>query len=82
MQQAVALIQEKNNAEQQKHIKTFDEEPELEVLNGRYGAYICYKGANYRLPKTVADPKALTIEQCMDIINAQESKPKKKKSKA
>ena len=81
MQQAVALIQEKIDAEQQKHIKTFKEEPELEVLNGRYGAYICYKGTNFRLPKTVADPKALTLEECMDIIKAQEAKPKKRKSK-
>lgn len=82
LEQAVSLIQEKAKAEQQKHIKSFDEEPELEVLNGRYGAYICYKGTNYRLPKTVSDPKQLTAEECMDIIKSQESKPKRAKKKA
>jgi DNA topoisomerase-1 len=82
LQQAVALIEEKNKTEQQRLIKSFDEEPELEVLNGRYGAYISYKGTNFRLPKTVADPKSLTLEECMDIIKSQETKPKRRKSKA
>ena len=82
LQQAVALIEEKNKTEQQRLIKSFDEEPELEVLNGRYGAYISYKGTNFRLPKTVTDPKSLTLEECMDIIKSQETKPKRRKSKA
>jgi DNA topoisomerase-1 len=81
LQQAIELIQEKMSAEQQKHIKKFEEHPDLELLNGRYGAYICYKGTNYRLPKSVNDPKDLTVEQCMDIIKAQDSKPKKAKSR-
>ena len=73
---AIALILEKRQAEASRHIKSFDEEPELEVLNGRYGPYIVYKGANYRLPKTAGEPKELTAEQCLDIVRAQAERPK------
>ena len=38
--EAIQLIREKKDAEAQKHIKKFEEEPELEILNGRYGPYI------------------------------------------
>ncbi len=68
--QAVALIEEKRKQEAQRHLKTFKEEPELEVLNGRYGPYLAYKGKNYRLPKALHEKAAsLTYEECMDIIN-------------
>ena len=75
---AIALIEAKRKEEQNSHLVQFAEEPELEVLAGRYGPYIKYKGANYKLPKTVTDPKTLTYEQCMEIINSQgEAAPKK-----
>ncbi|MCM1313025.1 MAG: type I DNA topoisomerase [Bacteroides sp.] len=76
IESAVSLIEEKRKQEQERHLKCFDEEPELEILNGRYGPYIYYKGANFKLPKTVTDPKSLTVEECMDIIKAQADKPK------
>ncbi len=69
-EQACALIKQKEKEEQERHLKQFAEEPELEVLNGRYGPYICYKGTNYRLPKNLHETaRDLTLEQCMDIIN-------------
>ncbi len=77
---ATKLIDEKMQTEAQKHIKTFDEEPELEVRNGRFGPYLFYKGVNYKLPKNIAEPQSLTISQCMEIIKAQEGKKKKKTS--
>ena len=52
--EAIQLIQEKKDAEAQKHIKKFEEEPELEILNGRYGPYISYKGSNYKIPRTLS----------------------------
>ena len=82
LEQAVALIEEKRKSEQEKYLKSFDDQPDLEVLNGRYGPYISYKGANYRLPKSVSDPKSLTVEQCMDIINSQTKKTAKKSKTA
>ena len=82
LEQAVALIEEKRKSEQEKYLKSFDDQPDLEVLNGRYGPYISYKGVNYRLPKSVSDPKSLTVEQCMDIINSQTKKTAKKSKTA
>ena len=67
---AVKLIDERRKADTQKHLKTFDEDPKLEVMNGRYGPYLVYDGKNYRLPKTMHDRvKQLTYEECMKLIN-------------
>ena len=48
-------------------LKTFAEEPELLIKNGRYGPYIAYKGKNYRIPKGTK-PEEITLEACMNII--------------
>ena len=48
-------------------IKTFEEEPGLKILNGRYGPYISFEGKNYRIPKG-KKPEALTLEECREII--------------
>ena len=79
---AVKLIISKREAEAQKHIKSFEEEPELEILNGRYGPYISYKGSNYRLPKTLkVDPKDMQLAECMEIIKEQDEKATSGKGK-
>ncbi len=70
LEEAVALITEKRESESKKVIKTYDEEPEMEILNGRYGPYISYKGSNYKIPKTKV-PADLTLEECNAIIQAQ-----------
>ena len=79
-EEAIVLIEEKKIKDNQRHIKVFDEEPELEILNGRFGPYICYKKANFKIPKTVEDPKALTLEECMKIVQETETKPAKKRA--
>ena len=71
LEEATALIEEKQKAEAQRVIKKFDEEPELQVLNGRFGPYIAYKGSNYKLPKNVT-PADLSLDECMDIVNKQQ----------
>ena len=71
--EAVKLIEDKRKTEAQKHIKTFSEDPKLEVLNGRYGPYLAYDGKNYRLPKAMHDKaEGLTYDECMAIINKNE----------
>ena len=50
LEEAVALINDKRQAEVERHLRKFEEEPELEVLKGRFGPYIAYKGNNYKLP--------------------------------
>lgn len=77
LEEAEEIIKAKREAESRKLIKNFDSEPELSVLNGRYGPYIAYKGSNYKIPKTIDDPAQLTVEQCMELIKAQDNAPKK-----
>ena len=67
LDQARELIAAKRESEAQKVLKTFDEEPELQVLNGRFGPYIVYKKTNYKIPKKT-DAQTLTLEQCRAIV--------------
>lgn len=76
LEEASKLILKKREEEAKKLIKTFDEEPDLQVLNGRFGAYISYKKSNYKIPKTT-DPQTLTLEDCKTLIEAQDKAPKK-----
>ena len=67
---AVKLIDEKRHQEERKHLRVFTEDLDLEVLNGRYGPYLCYKGKNYRLPKAMHDRvREMSYEEAMAIIN-------------
>ena len=47
---------------------TFPEDPDMLVKNGRYGAYIAYKGKNYRLPRGTK-PETLTLDDCLKIVS-------------
>ena len=75
LEEAVVLIEEKQKAEAQRVMKKFDEKPELQVLNGRFGPYIAYNGCNYKLPKSVT-PAELSLEECMEIIEKQQESGK------
>lgn len=78
LEKAVELILAKREAEAKRFIKSFEEDPEMEILNGPYGPYISYKKKNYRLPKDKKESAAgLTFDECMKIINAETEKPKK-----
>lgn len=78
-EEAIELIEGKRKKEQERHIKTFKEEdPDLEILNGRFGPYIAYKGNNYRIPKST-EPASLTLEDCRKIIDEAADKPAKKR---
>ena len=48
-------------------LRSFEEDPDMLVKNGRYGAYIAYKGKNYRIPKG-SKPEELTLEACLKIV--------------
>ena len=79
---AIALIKQKKELDEQRHVKTFPEEPELEILNGRYGPYISYKKKNYHLPKGAAQkPQELSLEQCLEIISKQDTEAPKAKGR-
>lgn len=84
--EAIELIEAKRIAEANKYIKKFAEEPELAVINGRFGPYISYKKANYKIPKTVV-PQDLDLAACLELIKQQDAdgtarRPKQSKAKA
>ncbi|MDR0750726.1 MAG: type I DNA topoisomerase [Tannerellaceae bacterium] len=79
LEEAGELIDEKRIKEAQRSFKKFDEEPGMEILNGRFGPYIAYKGSNYKIPKTIKDPKEITLEEAMKIVNEAVEKPAPKK---
>lgn len=74
LEESIELIEKKRKTEEERHIKRF-EDTDMEVLNGRFGPYICYKKKNYKLPKTLATaPADLTYSQCMEIVLKQDEK--------
>lgn len=81
LDEAVELIKAKAEADAKKHLKKFEEEPELEIMNGRYGPYISYKGSNYKIPKDIV-PQDLSLDSCLEIVKLQsekeDGKPKKR----
>ena len=76
--ECIEIIKNKRQNDANKVIKAFAEEPELQVLNGRFGAYIAYKGSNYKIPKT-ATPAELTLEEAMNLVSAEPKTEKKKR---
>ncbi len=71
LEEAEELIKAKQQEDEKKHLKKFMENPNLEVLNGRYGPYLAFEGKNYRLPKSLHERAAeLTYEECMKVIQA------------
>ena len=78
LERAIELIQDKRDSEEKSHLKSFDEEPDMEVRTGRYGPYIVYKGKNYRIPKNKAANAAdLTLEECRKIVETPVKSKKK-----
>ena len=68
---AVEIVREHQAAAAAAHtpLRSFEEDPDMLVKNGRYGAYIAYKGKNYRIPKGTK-PEELTLEECLKIVAA------------
>jgi DNA topoisomerase-1 len=79
LSRAIELIDVKRDKDDKSVLRVFDEEPELRVLNGRWGAYISYKKNNYKIPKKMEAEK-LTLEDCMKIIS-DSPEPKTKRAR-
>jgi DNA topoisomerase-1 len=79
LERAIELIGEKREKDKNKIINSY-EDGALQVLNGRWGPYISYKKENYKIPKG-KDPKGLSHEDCLAIVEKPNtaSKPKRKK---
>ncbi len=66
---AISLIEDKRQKDAEKIIKTFTEDADLQILNGRYGPYIAYQKANHKIPKGVV-PADLDFDAAMKIVKA------------
>ncbi len=75
IERAIEIIEAKKEQMKNALCRTFDEEPDMQILKGRFGPYISYQKKNYKIPKNIA-PEEITLEQCRKII---ESAPEKKK---
>jgi DNA topoisomerase-1 len=74
---AIEIIKEKREADKNKIIKEFEENPDLKILKGRWGPYIHFNKENYKIPRE-AKPESLSLDDCMKIIS-ESSKNKKSK---
>lgn len=78
--EAIALLKAKEEAEAKKVIKTFPEDPDMQILNGRYGPYIAYKQKNYKIPTSV-DAADLSLSACFSVIKLQQEKKEVRKAR-
>ena len=77
LERAIELITTKREKVAQSLIQEFEKEPDLKVLNGRYGPYITYKKKNFKIPKDT-DAATLTLEDCLKIVENPDNTPKKR----
>jgi DNA topoisomerase I len=78
IERAIELILEKREEDKNRIIKEFPENAEMQLLNGRYGAYLKIGKKNYKLPKDT-QPAELSYEECVHISENQPKGRKKKK---
>jgi DNA topoisomerase-1 len=74
---AIDLIEGKRISDANKLLKTFPQDEEIKILNGRWGPYIAKGKGNYKLAKT-QKLEDLTYEMVVDIIAAEEKTSVKK----
>jgi len=74
---SIEVIEAKRKLDRERLIKSFDENKDVQVLNGRYGPYISIGKINYKIPKD-KEPSELTLEDCLNIA---ENAPPPKKNK-
>ena len=80
LEEAVELVVAKREAAENKVIKTFAEDTDLQVLNGRYGPYIAYKKKNYKIPENI-EPADLTMDACFKLMEVQKAKDENRKAR-
>ena len=69
LEEAIQLIDEKREEDRRRILRTFTEDPELQMLNGRFGPYLSKGGKNYKLPRS-KNLEELSYEDCVEIMNA------------
>ena len=81
--EAIQVIKDKRESDAKKLLKTFDEDPDVQIKQGRWGPFIHAGKDKVRLPKDITDPKAVTWEEAQAMLaGAAEKAPKKGAKKA
>ncbi len=75
---AIELIEGKREKDLNALVKVFDENPDVKILNGRWGPYIAYKKGNYKIPRNTEASK-LTLDECMKLIEKDSTAKKSRK---
>jgi len=75
-EQAIEIIIDKRKRDAERLIKTFDENPDVKILNGRWGPYIEFGKQNVKIPKG-KEPLELTYDECKALADAEAKAPKK-----
>jgi DNA topoisomerase I len=81
LEDAIEVIKAKRIADDEKTIKIFDENPEYQILNGRWGPYLKAGKKNVRIPKD-KEPASLTYENVLELLNETESVSVKAKTES
>ena len=79
-QRAIEIIESKRKSDADNVVMTFAEDADMKVLRGRFGIYISYKKANYKIPRQY-DANNLTYQDCLDIVNNPDNASKKRSKK-
>ncbi len=79
-EKAIELIESKRESDRQKIIKTFEQEPNISILKGRWGPYISAGKKNYKIPKN-KKPEEISLEEAKKIIAGGTSEAKSRKTK-
>ncbi len=78
LERAIVLIEAKREKDLNAIIKIFEENPEIRILNGRWGPYISFKKNNYKIPKST-DASKLSFDDCMKLIEKEQPAKKSRK---
>jgi DNA topoisomerase I len=78
-ERAIEIIVSKRQDAEKKLIKSFDGNPDVQILRGRFGPYIKVNKTNVKIPKG-KNPEELTIEECLALAEEKPAKPAKGKA--
>jgi DNA topoisomerase-1 len=76
-ERALELYEAKKSADASKVLKVFPEREDVQILDGKWGAYLKIGKNNYKLPKD-SDISTLELSQCLSLAEEQDKTPKKK----
>jgi DNA topoisomerase-1 len=81
IERAVKLIEDKVNGVNAALIQKFDDRPEIQIIQGRFGPYIKREKDNFKLPKG-SDAKTISLPEVLAAIAEQEANPSARKKAA